>query len=131
MDRQSIENALFQLERLIECDTASEGDFQKWFEHNPVVFDLLGYQKVLPHPRLTDDGAELYVPDFLAQRVDGLWEIVEIKRSDTKVLKDVARRSAFYSAMETYISQCREYAQYFNDKAHRDEFHARYRELIQ
>src|SRR5258705_9104911 len=104
MNRQSIEVAISQLESLMANDRATEGDFQKWFESNPVIFEVLNYPKVLPHPRLTESGIDKYIPDFLAQGVDSLWKILEIKRPDTEILKDAQRRAAFYSAMETYLS---------------------------
>ena len=50
------------------------------------------------------------IPDFLAERPDGLWEIIELKRPDTAVLKNPGRRTAFYSEMDSYVSQCREYS---------------------
>jgi hypothetical protein len=131
MDRQSLEDAISQLDFLIANHSANEDDFQKWFESNPVVFGILGYQKVLAHPVLIEAGVEKYIPDFLGKRIDGLWNIVEIKTPDTAILKDTQRRSAFYSAMETYLSQCWEYSQYFDDRANRDEFASRYNENIQ
>ena len=116
MDRQALEEAISQIEVLMANESTNEDGCQQWFEVNPVVFEVLGYQKVLAHPKLTEAGIEKYIPDFLAQRIDGLWEILEIKRPDTQVLKDTKRRTSFYSAMETYLSQCREYSQYFNER---------------
>jgi hypothetical protein len=131
MDRQSLEEAISQIELLMPNDSTTEDDCQRWFEANPVVFEVLGYQKVLAHPKLTEGGIEKYIPDFLAQRIDGLWEILEIKRPDTQVLKDTERRASFYWAMETYLSQCREYSQYFDDRPNRDEFAHSYKESVQ
>jgi len=131
MDRQSFEEAISELELLIANHSTNEDDFQRWFESNPVVFEILGYQKVLSHPVLTEAGVEKHIPDFLVKRIDGLWDIVEIKRPDTEIIKDTQRRAAFYSAMESYVSQCREYSQYFDDRANREEFAYRYNESVQ
>jgi hypothetical protein len=131
MDRQSLEAAISGLRILTGNESALEEEFQEWFERNSVVFHVLRYQRVLSHPRLTESGIERYVLDFLGQRLDKLWEIVEIKRPDTEILKNLQRRTAFYAAMETYVSQCVEYSRYFNDRANRSEFAANYQARVQ
>jgi hypothetical protein len=86
----------------------------------------------MPHPHLTESGATLFIPDFLGERIDRLWDIIEIKRPDTEVLRDSLRRKTFNAEMETYLSQSgQDYAKYFNDRAHRDEFQAKYGVTVQ
>jgi Domain of unknown function (DUF4263) len=78
------------------------------------------------------DGTDVeYEPDFLGQRANGLWEIVEIKRPDTPVLPAGDRRREFYATFRKYISQCHEYSRYFEDSANRKAFEARYDTTIQ
>jgi hypothetical protein len=67
----------------------------------------------------------------MGERIDTLWDIIEIKRADTAVLKDTVMRKAFYSQMQTYVSQAADYAKYFNDKAHRQEFESQYNCKVQ
>jgi hypothetical protein len=131
VDRQGFEEALAELDALIENPDAREGDFQSWFERHPLVFEVLGYKNVLSHPELTEGGTTLFIPDFLVQRLDGLWEVFEIKRADTEVLNDTIRRADFYSSASKYVRQCREYAKFFNDRSHREEFRARHGEDVQ
>lgn len=107
--RETLEVAITQLTRLVEADDA-EHEFQSWFERHPVVWEALGFQRSLPHPALNLPGAGSMILDFLAERPDGLWEIVELKRPDTAVLKNPGRRTTFYSDMHTYVAQCREYS---------------------
>lgn len=127
MQRVDLEHAIIALESLMNSDSPNESVFQEWFEDHGVIFELLGYQRVLAHPQLTEDGVILYTPDFLAQRLDGLWEIIEIKRPDTAVLRDTVRRRTFYADMNSYVSQTSlDYSKYFNDRSHRGEFKARY-----
>lgn len=132
MERSVVENAILQLDILMADPSSAESDFQSWFENHPVVFDIMGYSRHIPHPHLTKDGNPLYIPDFLAERVDGLWDIIEIKRPDTETLKHSTKRQTFYAEMETYLSQAgQDYAKYFNDAANRDEFHAKYNVRVQ
>jgi hypothetical protein len=126
MDRTSFEAALSDLSKLMGEAGHSEADYQKWFEQHPLVFDCVPYKRVIPHPELTDAGKVMFIPDFIAQRLDGLWEIFEIKRPDTEVIRDVVRRQTFYATLERYLRQCRDYAGYFDDAAHRNEFSDRY-----
>lgn len=66
------------------------------------------------------------VPDFIARRESGICEIIEIKRPDTEVLKDRVRRAKFYAEFESYIQQCAEYSQYFEDEGNRARFEQRH-----
>jgi Domain of unknown function (DUF4263) len=131
MDRTRLETAIAEIDAIIEDPDSRESDFQGWFERHAVVFELLGYQRVLPHPELKEPDRTL-IPDFLCQRIDGLWDVIEIKRADTAVLKDTDRRKAFYADMETYLSQAgQDYAKHFNDRAHREAFLAKYGVAVQ
>jgi hypothetical protein len=106
--REALEAGIAELTTLLEAPDVREGDFQSWFERHPVAFEVLGYRTSIPHPELTLPGSTTLIPDFIAQRPDGLWEIVELKRPDTAVLKNPGRRTAFYSDMSAYVSQCSE-----------------------
>lgn len=132
MDRAAIEAAIVHLDAIMSSPDSVESDFQKWLERHVIYFELLGYERVLVHPQLTENGILLFCPDFMCQRVDGLWEIFEIKRADTEVLKDGKSRKSFYAEMESYISQTgQDYSKYFNDKQHRMEFDAKYSTSVQ
>lgn len=108
--RELLEVAITELTRLIDTDTAGEQEFQSWFERHPVAWEVIGFERFIPHPTLSAPGLSKMVLDFLAQRPDGLWEIVELKRPDTAVLKNPERRTTFYSDMNSYVAQCHEYS---------------------
>jgi hypothetical protein len=127
MNKADIEKAIFGLRSLLEGEGATEHDWQRWFEDNPVVFQCLGYQRHASHPDLTENGVVLFTPDFLVQRADnGLWEVFEIKTPSAEVIKSATRRQDFYASLSSYISQCAEYSEYFDDEAHRKEFEDRH-----
>ena len=124
MNRQEFENALNELDILLSVPNINEDYLQKWFENHSIVFDLLGYKHTIPHPQLRTENNELLIPDFLVQKFDGIWEIFEIKRPDTDVLKNRKTRVEFYSSFRDYISQCHEYNEFFDDSANREKFNS-------
>ena len=111
LGREALEEAIAELTVLMGLEEAAEAQFQTWFESHPVVFEVLGYTRVVPHPEFLLDGEGPMYPDFIAQRPDGLWDVVELKRPDTQVLRNPERRSVFYSGMGTYVAQCQEYSE--------------------
>ncbi|WP_136809192.1 Shedu anti-phage system protein SduA domain-containing protein [Desulfosediminicola flagellatus] len=129
MRRQEIENALNGIDILLENHIYEEKYYQEWFEENPIIFDLLGFDKVIPHAILKTE-RETFIPDFIARDIDSLWSIVEIKRPDTTVLKSAKRRKEFYSSFREYISQCHEYNEFFDEALNRDSFKTKYNEEI-
>lgn len=102
MDRQQLELAISELNRLLADLSNREDKFQKWFEDHPVIFQTLGYQRVISQPNL-QVLTKTFIPDFLVQRVDGLWEIFELKRPDTDVLRDMERRQVFMLTLNNTI----------------------------
>lgn len=132
MSRQELENALYDIGSLlsyeIHREPIGEDEYQKWFDEYRIVFDLLGYKNVIPHPRLEPEyqTKEILIPDFLVQGIDDIWAIFEIKRPDTEILKRNTRRQDFYSSFNSYISQCLDYSEFFDDKANREAFNSKY-----
>jgi len=71
-------------------------------------------------------------PDFMCQRPNGLWEILELKIPATRVLRATNRRETFYKEFDTYVSQCQQdYSRHFNEGASRDAFETRYGSPVQ
>mgnify|MGYP003381668178 CR=1 FL=1 len=122
-----IEKALGEL-ALILGSHADENTFQKWFENNPIVFQCMGYIKVIPHPRLESDFErnETYIPDFMALSSAGIWEVIEIKPAKAPIIKNTERRHSLRSTTESYLSQCSEYSELFRDTGYRHKFNERY-----
>jgi Domain of unknown function (DUF4263) len=115
--RKSLEVAITELSILMDDDDSGEQKFQSWFERHPIAWEVLGFQRFIPHPALSLPEENSMILDFLAERPDGLWEIVELKRPDTAIIKDPERRTTFYSKMNSYISQCHEYSLRCSDSA--------------
>lgn len=131
MEREEVEQTVLALEKLISRDDSSEAVFQKWFEENPCTWEIMGYRRIIPHPKLLGADNNTYIPDFMGQRIDGRWDIIEIKTPQCSILLDSKKRSKFYAEMESYVSQCREYSTIFDDNVVRSAFEKEFGSAIQ
>jgi hypothetical protein len=102
---EDLEVAIDELVALVREEALHEQHYQAWFERYEWVFGILGFKRVLAHPVLETENGETYLPDFMAQLNSGIWEIIELKRPDTAVLKTAARRRDFYSEFSKYLSR--------------------------
>lgn len=120
-----VEKGIEEFSLLIQLDE-SEQKFQSFFETHLPLFQALGYTKAIPHPVIESENQGNYIPDFIVQRDDGLWQLLELKRPDTKVLKSRSRRETWYSDMQGYLSQCIDYIEQLRDQSVRSKFERRY-----
>jgi hypothetical protein len=127
MGKASFEKAIITLSSLINHGDVREEEFQKFFENHPKVFEAMGYKRWISQPVLDLGNGNSLIPDFVAQKSDGTWEIIELKRASQKVLKPIEKRVDFYSEMNSYISQCMEYIEFFDDEKNRAMFFKEYK----
>lgn len=109
-ERVELERCLSALAGLLYMDSAPESEFQALLERHPVAFRALGFARAIPQPEIRSQARGVYRPDFLVQRPNGFWELLELKRADTFVVRELDRRAAFYATMQSYVSQCQEYS---------------------
>jgi hypothetical protein len=130
LDRLIIETAVRELYSLLE-GVSDERLYQSWCErHAALVCKILGYKRIVSHPSLPiPEGKRL--PDLMGERHDSLWEIVELKRPDTPMIRSPDYRPTFYAAFNTYLSQCEEYAEIFEESNVRKWFARHYATKIQ
>jgi len=128
MPRIDLDRAIVELDELLTRPfPALEHSFQEWLERNAnVVFRMLGFRRWLPHPRLPTPHAEEFIPDFMAETINGLWEVVELKTAAPSIYKERNRRSDFYEPIHTTIAQCREYSDWIGHDPAKSEFEATY-----
>jgi hypothetical protein len=114
-------SAILELKYLLDTKNLKESKCQKYFEENPIVFDVLGYQEAIP---MVKGGIELEQdettglkpePDFIVKNQNNLYEIFEIKTpSDKKLVVDRnPYRVKFTAEVSSYISQTITYEKYF------------------
>lgn len=122
-NKYQLEQAVLQLGDLLEFGEERESAFQEFFEDNPVVFRVLGYQRGIPFTKASkrslprDENTNLKPePDFLVERENGTWEIFEIKTPVAyKLTIDRNEyRKRFSSKVSEFISQVLNYNSYFS-----------------
>jgi hypothetical protein len=118
--RARLERAITKLDRLLRDGEAAEKKYQRYFEENPLTFQVLGYTTAYPKPRLPLPDGDFLEPDFLAQRPDGLFEIFELKTPQEELIVSKAHRDKLRAKLDEYISQVDTYSEYFDDAANRD-----------
>lgn len=121
----AVEKAIVDLSILIKEDSL-EAPLQQFLEENECVFQSMGFRSAIPHPEIIDSEGRKYIPDFIVERQDGLWQIIELKIPRTKLLKDRQRRDSWYAEMHDYLSQCEEYVEQLRDSTVLREFEAKY-----
>ena len=133
MDRNQLENAIYELRSLLETGEAREERFQSYFEKYDVVFSVLGYSKAYPHIvlDLTDElkekfDREVLIPDFLAQKLNENMDVFELKTPQENLVKDKRGRTSFYSKINDYIGQVVQYSEYFEDQENRNLLKSKY-----
>lgn len=124
-NRQQIENAIHQLEGLLE-EGKYEEDFQKWFENNPIVFTALNFDNHISQAYLPDFEGRGDFPDFIVKEIRGIWEIFEIKTANEKLYLNDSKHPRLTSKIYSYLSQCRDYKEYFKDSTNREKFYRKH-----
>jgi hypothetical protein len=117
--KQQLENAINELSSLFKMGESRESKYQEFFENNPIVFEVLGYIKAHPKPKLQIPDGDYLEPDFLVEQVDGLYQIFELKTPQEKLVQEIKSREKFYAEVDKYISQVFTYSDYFDDSEHR------------
>lgn len=129
-ERERFEVFLLDLDALLARPEQDEASYQALLERHPIVFRALGYQAWIAKPVLVT-AARSFEPDFLVQGMDGTWEVFELKRPDTTVVRPKEPRQQFYAEFDSYVSQCTEYARFFLDAANRAQVRARHQIDVQ
>jgi|GEM_PF-1121020 len=128
MNLPTLHQLYSELSSLIDKPNMKERVFQEWFEKNPEIFKILQFDKAFPHPYQVDTGEnDVSIPDFLVKEFTGTWGIFELKRPDTVVISSSSnKRIKFTAEFESYISQCREYSEFFQELENRNRLNQRY-----
>ena len=115
--------AIYRLFRLLDDRISSEDEYQRFFENNPVVFEVLGYDAWASFEkrsgnRLPNDPDRGYrpEPDFICGRTTkGELVAFEIKtpiRRSMLTSLSPGKRKKFKADIESYISQTTEYVEF-------------------
>lgn len=121
MIRTELEDAINQLAYLLQQGESAEEKYRQHFEKTPIVFKVLGYSQFYPKLRFPLPDGGWLEPDFLLERTEGLFEILDLETPQEKLIVDRRKhRKKFRSKIEDYISQVEDYAEYFDDRENRE-----------
>ncbi|PYS21118.1 MAG: hypothetical protein DMF72_18470 [Acidobacteria bacterium] len=124
----ALQQAIEELESLINDPRAKEQDFQSFFERNPNFILNEDYKKAHPHIVLTEeDGYEL-IPDFVLEPLDqnALSDVLELKLPSAQVFVLKKSRMRFSSAVLEAAAQLREYGVFFDESRNREAIKEKY-----
>jgi hypothetical protein len=120
-------DALRELESLINS-SASEPDFQRFFETHPEFLVALG-PYATAHPQLIlrrEDGSKL-IPDIFLERLDtDFCDVLDLKRATVDLVRRQRNRGRFRSTVMEGVAQLEEYRDFFERPTNREVFRSRY-----
>lgn len=123
-----------------------ERAYQEFFEAHPRWLYILGeqYEAAVPQVRLpplefrstltladSSSGPGKLVPDFLLKRIGlELWDVLDIKASDARVVVGRSSRRRFSQAVSEAIAQLKEYRRRLHSPEVRQDLHRRFQMTI-
>jgi len=114
------------LQTLINTLDVKEVELQRFIEAHPEV--LLGGEYVRLHAQLSLRGVgTLLRPDFFAESVTGLSDILEIKLPTERIISGRMEQRMFSSCVQIGIAQVKGYSEFFEDPNHRRWFQDTYK----
>lgn len=109
-----------ELEALINSRSASEADFQAFFERHPHFLRKGDYREVWPHVLLTSSEAGPLIPDFILTNAEAQdAAIVELKTPRPSLIRHQQNRVRFAAAVMEAKAQLLTYKRWFEESDNR------------
>lgn len=116
-------NAIEELEDLMNSKSTLEQQYQKFFERHPEFLKSLDYRNIHAQPILYKDDGSRLIPDFFLEQVDSGWHaIAELKRPHESMVIRKQNRIYFAQWVHDAISQLQYYREWFESPKNRDAF---------
>lgn len=127
-ETRALEDAVKELEELINSKTTKEADLQAFFERNPDFVKNDDYKQAHPHVVLTREEDGPLIPDFVLEPLDQsrLCDVLELKLPSAQVFVMKDNRSRFSAAVLEAAAQLRQYSLYFDERRQRETIHEKY-----
>ena len=121
-ETRALEEAVEELEALINSRSAKEADLQAFFERNPDFVKNDEYKQAHPHVVLTREDDGPLIPDFVLEPLDQsrLCDVLEIKLPSAQVFVIKENRCRFSAAVLEAAAQLRQYSLYFDERRQRE-----------
>lgn len=116
-----LEEAIAELEWLVNNPKAKEKDFQRFFAKNKDFILNDEYKDAHSHIVLTNAGGDEMVPDFVLEPVDQgqLCDLLELKLPTARVFTLKKNRKRYTAAVHEACAQLREYGRFFEEERNR------------
>jgi hypothetical protein len=120
---------LEEFEDLLNTLSASEAEFQSFFEKHPEFLKGLDYRYIHPQMILSRDTGPEFRPDFILEPMaSSFCDILDIKLPYEALVVRLRQftRVRFRAAINEYVAQLTEYKRYFEDRMNREAFYRKY-----
>jgi hypothetical protein len=116
-----LQQAVEELEELINNPKTREQSLQEFFERNPEFILNEDYKSAHSKVVLANEQGDKLIPDFLLEPTDqgSLCDLLELKTPSQKVFALKKSRMRFSAAVMEACSQLREYSAFFDEERHR------------
>lgn len=116
-----LQQAVEELEELINNPKTREQDLHEFFERNPEFILNEDYKSAHSKVVLTDERGGKLIPDFLLEPTDqdSLCDLLELKTPSQKIFSLKKSRMRFSAAVMEACAQLREYSAFFDEERHR------------
>lgn len=123
MERAELERAIIGLEELISDTTVIESTIHSFLGDHLSALESLGFDRAISHHTLGDPDRDR-IPDFLVVAPDSSVAILDLKRPQPIVERGQDHREVFRAHVTDGIAQLTDYADWFDDTAHRAQLSA-------
>lgn len=121
------EDAIHHLESLLNTPSATEGDFQRFFEAHPRFLLGTDYQRLISHPLLARDDDPDLIPDFILLPHNFSYpKILELKLPGVPLARHTENREGYLQGVMAARDQLLEYRDYFCSRDRSREFCQKY-----
>jgi len=127
LELSNLQEAITELEWLINNPKSREKDFQNFFIRNKDFILNDEYKEAHPHVVLSRNRGEPLIPDFVLEPISGeLCDVLELKLPSTPIFNLKKNRMRYSAAVAEAAAQLREYGRYFEEENNRNAVLERY-----
>lgn len=120
-EASALEDAVDELESLVNNQNSKEKDFQDFFSRNKDFILNDEYKNAHPHVVLTRDRGDSLIPDFVLEPIDqsSLCDLLELKLPSAQIFNLKKNRMRYSAAVAEACAQLREYGRFFEEERNR------------
>ncbi len=128
LETSNIQDAIGELEDLVNSPKAKERDFQDFFTRNKDFILNDEYKNAHAHLVFTSEDGESLVPDSVLEPIEqgALCDVLELKLPSARLFTLKKNRMRYSAAVAEAAAQLREYGRFFEEERNRRQILAHY-----